>query len=691
MITACERKCPFVIGLYYGKRKPTDLEFLNEFVADYQNVEQNGIQVQGEKLTVVMTAIICDAPARAMVKNIKGHSGYSGCERCVQRGVYINKVTFPETEADHRTDQSFRNMLDENHHLGETPLSQLSLGMVSNFPLDYMHLVCLGVTRRLVKLWLKGPLKTRQSPQLIREISAKLQSLNGALPREFARQPRSLNEFERWKATELRQFLLYTGPVVLYRIIPKPFYENFMLLSVAMFIYLSPFNCSSYSQLGHQLIVTFIKHYATLYGNDMITYNVHGLVHLKEDVQQYGALDNVSCFPFESYLGQIKRMVRNANYPLQQVIRRLSENHVAFPTKSKELFEQPHNGGQIPETMWETRVCSNLKYPGKICPYSSEEKLCGSATQTFLVVAFAGEDGVGVIPSQWRTGERECFWPPHKSSTRFEKAVKSVEAPQASWTRHTIRVLSTTGSYARAMILLTRAEETSDLATENEDERPSKRRKLQNRRYVSSSDDTEEEAENFSLPPPIQPLVPLTTPLTSNINPQSQRQNFPDAVVSPISARHSTGSTQSLAGSTTQKKILMILAEIKAEVRDLKRQTVANSHLIQSLKTSHLDLEELPDDVNLPLSSVPLLTALDELARTDFNVEKRLPTTSPMLSNSHSNAEQERLLSVVRKNKTDSRLSLKLDGTLSSILAMKLQYPESTVPCFKWKPTKETL
>ncbi|XP_071854684.1 uncharacterized protein [Apostichopus japonicus] len=265
-----------------------------------------------------------------------------------------------------------------------------------------------------------------------------------------------------------------------------------------------------------------------------------------------------------------------------------------------------------------------------------------SDTQTFLVVAFAGEDGVGVIPSQWRTGERECFWPPYKSSTRFEKAVKSVEAPQASWTRHTIRVLSTTGSYARAMILLTRAEETSDLATENEDERPSKRRKLQNRRYVSSSDDTEEEAENFTLPPPIQPLVPLTTPLTSNINPQSQRQNFPDAVVSTISARHSTGSTQSLAGSSrnispmstpdlivnaTQKKILMILAEIKAEVRDLKRQTVANSHLIQSLKTSHLDLEELPDDVNLPLSSVPLLTALDELARTDFNVEKRLILT----------------------------------------------------------------
>ncbi len=57
----------------------------------------------------------------------------------------------------------------------------------------------------------------------------------------------------------------------------------------------------------------------------------------------------------------------------------------------------------------------------------------------------------------------------------------------------------------------------------------------------------------------------------------------------------------------------------------------------------------------------------------------------------HSDAEEERLFSIVRKNKTDSRLSLSLDGTLSNILAMKLQYPESTTPCFKWQPTEELM
>lgn len=41
----------------------------------------------------------------------------------------------------------------------------------------------------------------------------------------------------------------------------------------------------------------------------------------------------------------------------------------------------------------------------------------------------------------------------------------------------------------------------------------------------------------------------------------------------------------------------------------------------------------------------------------------------------HSNAEEEGLFSIVRKNKTDSRSCLGLDGTLSNILAMRLAYP----------------
>ena len=58
------------------------------------------------------------------------------------------------------------------------------------------------------------------------------------MPSEFARQPRSLQELDRWKATEFRQFLLYTGPVVLKGIVSKELFQHFLTLNVAMTILL---------------------------------------------------------------------------------------------------------------------------------------------------------------------------------------------------------------------------------------------------------------------------------------------------------------------------------------------------------------------------------------------------------------------------------------------------------------------
>ena len=39
----------------------------------------------------------------------------------------------------------------------------------------------------------------------------------------------------------------------------------------------------------------------------------------------YGPLDRFSCFPFETYLGKLKRLIRSSNKPLAQLVRRISE------------------------------------------------------------------------------------------------------------------------------------------------------------------------------------------------------------------------------------------------------------------------------------------------------------------------------------------------------------------------------
>jgi hypothetical protein len=211
MIDCMSVKEPFVIGLFYGLTKPKDLtEYLSYFVQEVRDLSEIGITCLGVNFGIRIHGFVCDAPARAFVKGTKSHSGYSACERCTTHGVWLNKVTFPELNAPLRTDETFQAMTDEDHHVGPSPLTDLTLGMVTQFPLDYMHLVCLGVMRRLILLWKKGPLGTRVGANKIEIISDFLVSLRGHVPREFARKPRSLQELDRWKATEFRQFLLYT-------------------------------------------------------------------------------------------------------------------------------------------------------------------------------------------------------------------------------------------------------------------------------------------------------------------------------------------------------------------------------------------------------------------------------------------------------------------------------------------------
>ena len=99
-----------------------------------------------------------------------------------------------------------------------------------------MHLVCMGVMRRLLYLWTKGPLPSRLKSSTIDEISSALIGLQGFIPKEFARKPRSLRDIDRWKATEFRQFLLFTGRVAVRGKLSESMYHNFMLVHVGIFI-----------------------------------------------------------------------------------------------------------------------------------------------------------------------------------------------------------------------------------------------------------------------------------------------------------------------------------------------------------------------------------------------------------------------------------------------------------------------
>ena len=343
----------FTVAIFAGDSKPTLQPYLADFLSELMDVLKEGLAFQQHIFKVEVDCFLCDAPARAFLKSVKGHSGYHGCERCHQKGVYMSgRLTFPDLHAPLRTWSQFRDMENDEHHHDSSPLLALGFDLVSGFPLDYMHLACLGVMRYMLRLWLCGPLRTRLPARVIEAISGRLCSVRQFLPREFARRPRSLYEFRLWKATELRQFLVYTGSYALKGLVAPEMYELFLSFSCAMTILLSQSLAHRHCHYARELLVTFVSNFAHCFGSQFLVYNVHGLIHLADDAEKYGNLDNISCFPFENHLQKLKKSVRRPQNPVAQIVRRVQESLTvssAPPVPAKKgVLKMKHVTGPIP-------------------------------------------------------------------------------------------------------------------------------------------------------------------------------------------------------------------------------------------------------------------------------------------------------------------------------------------------------
>ncbi|CAI6376196.1 unnamed protein product [Macrosiphum euphorbiae] len=335
-------KIVFPVGIYHGFTKPKDSdEFLSDFIVKAKDLLSNGIIINGVNRKVFIKGFVCDSPAKSFLLKTKGHSGFSSYNRCTIEGEYFqNRVCFPysRNKCPKRTHESYAQMMYEDYHIGGS-ISRLielpGLNLVQSFSLDYMHLVLIGVTRKLVLLWLnKGPLHVRLPSRSAHKLTASLLALKKYIPSDFSRKPREIQGIGRWKATELRLFLLYIGPIVLEGVINKDCYDHFMILHVAMIILLSPTR-QCYLDYAEQMLDYFVEKFENLYGHHHVSHNVHGILHLCDDYQHFGPLDNCSAFVFENYMKNLKSKVRKNEKPLEQLINRYSEIYIQHPHNTK--------------------------------------------------------------------------------------------------------------------------------------------------------------------------------------------------------------------------------------------------------------------------------------------------------------------------------------------------------------------
>lgn len=189
-----------------------------------------------------------------------------------------------------------------------------------------MHMICIGAVKKLIKLWISGPLKAKcLISQQIENVSKFFLDIRHFISKEFARRPREIKDFGQWKATELRQFLLYTGPIILQKELKPVIYSNFLTLHVATRILCQNNNTDEYIEYANKLLKHFVQCFIKHYGPEYVSHNIHGLLHIADSVKQFGPLDTFSAFPFENFMRELKSLLRKSEKPLEQISNRYAE------------------------------------------------------------------------------------------------------------------------------------------------------------------------------------------------------------------------------------------------------------------------------------------------------------------------------------------------------------------------------
>lgn len=326
-------------GIWQGVGKPKMCMFLKPLVLDLHNLYQIGMTFLVDGRTVSLRAMLIlatmDLQARAYVLNMTQHNGLNGCLYCKEPGVVVasgkgNCRSYPYNESPIlRSEEEARNSatLARNEgkridgFFGENVFMYLPyFSMTKNVTIDYMHGVLLGVTKKFLDIWFDS--KHSQNAwyigDKIKEVDAILKKIKP--PYFIHRRPRILsNTYHHWKASELRNWLLFYALPCLNEYLPQVYLVHFSCLVEAVYILLSEGIDQSDLDRAEELLNAFCRNVAPLYMDNLMSLNVHNLTHLVTFVKSWGPLWGWSCFAFESFNGEITKAIHGTGNVCREV------------------------------------------------------------------------------------------------------------------------------------------------------------------------------------------------------------------------------------------------------------------------------------------------------------------------------------------------------------------------------------
>ena len=272
---------------------------------------------------------VFDLIAKAPVLNMVQFNGEYGCPTCLHRGSWDStRIYLPMEECALRTTRKMNKTAVTAQNKGSPHLGIKGNSVFTSIvdwefgaPVDYMHCVLEGVTKRLLNKWVESC--NHSSPFYI---GRKIQAIDTELlhqrpPHDFTRAPRSIKKHKsHWKASEFQTWLLFYSLPLLAGYLPPLYLHHLALLVCSMHILLQPELTNGTIEAAHLMLVDFVNLLPELYGDRECTLNSHLLVHLCHYAKQWGPLWVFSAFGFERMNGHLTGHIHSAYRLADQLI-----------------------------------------------------------------------------------------------------------------------------------------------------------------------------------------------------------------------------------------------------------------------------------------------------------------------------------------------------------------------------------
>ena len=278
-----------------------------------------------------------DAPAKCLFQEFCQFNAYFGCPYCLTPGEAVKTSAkgcthaYPFNEANLETGHGQDRTHKQTQEFAASAMRQTAVDgkpssvngvkgyswamfipkfdIIRGVGIDYMHCALLGVVKMLLSLWVNK--HYHKEPW---SLSKKLNDIDKRLlrikpPSCISRLPRSLaTNFKHLKASELRTFLLFYSVPCLYGLLPEEYFQHFLLLIESVYLLLQDSISLNDLNKATKMLKHFCIKVTSLYGPRYETYNVHCLLHLTKRVHDLGPLWTHSCFCFEDFNGELRRL-----------------------------------------------------------------------------------------------------------------------------------------------------------------------------------------------------------------------------------------------------------------------------------------------------------------------------------------------------------------------------------------------